>query len=301
MRLKFYFVFVLLGGLLLLMSEGFIETSIQKAADSCNNDGVPMLVNGKRLVWHDEFDIDGDPNPENWNFEYGFVRNQELQWYQPQNATCKNGLLIIEGRQDKIENPNYSPGSGNWRNLREHALFSSSCLITRGLHEWNAGGYYEVRARIDVKSGSWPAIWLLGTDGEWPDNGEIDMMEFYRINTEPYILANVAWGTEVRYQAAWDSEKRKFSDFTERDPDWALKFHTWSMSWSQENIKLFLDGEMINQVNLTKTLNADGQNPFIGSRKFYLLLNLALGANGGVPVEAEMPVSFEVDYVRVYQ
>lgn len=39
-----------------------------------------------RLVWADEFNTDGKPNARNWTFENGFVRNHELQWYQPENA-----------------------------------------------------------------------------------------------------------------------------------------------------------------------------------------------------------------------
>jgi hypothetical protein len=50
-----------------------------------------------KLVWSDEFDTEGKPDSNNWNYEHGFVRNEELQWYQADNANCKNGLLIIEG------------------------------------------------------------------------------------------------------------------------------------------------------------------------------------------------------------
>ena len=288
--------------LLLCSFSGLFAASVDKRdANSRFEDKVHAEINGMRLVWHDEFDKDGAPNPANWNFEYGFVRNQELQWYQSQNAVCKNGLLVIEGRRDTISNPNYSPVSSDWRNSREFASISSSCLITRGLQEWPAGGYYEVRAKIDVTKGAWPAIWLLGTDGQWPDNGEIDMMEFYRINDVPHVLANVAWGTKQKYVAAWDSTKKLYAEFTSKDPDWASKFHTWAMNWDRNFIRLYLDGELLNETDLSKTLNADQRNPFVGTQKFYLLLNLAIGANGGVPAVADLPITFEIDYVRVYQ
>lgn len=253
------------------------------------------------LVWQDEFGQDGVPNPSNWNYEYGFVRNQELQWYQAQNAFCKNGSLIIEARCEKVPNPNYSPVGSDWRNIREFASYTSACLVTRGLNEWNAGGYFEVRARIDTSQGAWPAIWLLGTEGPWPDNGEIDMMEFYRINDTPHILANAAWGSAVQYRPKWDSVKLPFAHFASKDPAWASKFHTWSMSWNARSMKLFLDNELLNEVDLNKTVNANGENPFVGQKKFFLLLNLAVGANGGIPDDAAFPLTFEIDYVRVYQ
>ncbi|PTN07357.1 family 16 glycosylhydrolase [Mangrovibacterium marinum] len=285
----------------LLLCCGLPICATANCMQNVQTDPIPRHKEGLTLVWNDEFDHIGTPDPANWNYEYGFVRNQELQWYQPDNARCENGTLIIEGRQQKIANPSYSPTAHDWRNSREYAHYSSSCLITKGLHEWPAGGYYEVRAKIDPRSGSWPAIWLLGTDGEWPDNGEIDMMEFYRINDEPHILANVAWGTAQRYQAAWDSVTKKLSDFTSRDPQWADQFHIWAMKWDSNSIRLYLDGELLNETDLTKTRNADSRNPFVDPQKFYLLLNLAIGANGGTPIDSGFPLRYEVDYVRVYQ
>ena len=69
---------------------------------------------GYTLVWHDEFDNDGLPSKE-WNYEQGFVRNNELQWYQDKNATVADGCLVIEGRQERVKNPNYVEGSGDWK------------------------------------------------------------------------------------------------------------------------------------------------------------------------------------------
>ena len=56
------------------------------------------------LVFHDEFDGDS-VNWNIWKSEHGFVRNEEHQWYQPQNAFVENGLLVLEGRLDSIPNP----------------------------------------------------------------------------------------------------------------------------------------------------------------------------------------------------
>jgi beta-glucanase (GH16 family) len=254
-----------------------------------------------QLVWEDNFDNDGSPNPQNWNFEYGFVRNRELQWYQPQNASCANGLLTIEARREETVNPNYNPLSDNWRFNRENAQYTSACIITKGLQEWPAYGYFEIRAKINTSPGSWPAIWLLGTEQSWPHCGEIDIMEFYRINTIPHLLANAAWGSEINYQARWDEAKIPLAHFTQNDPDWAKKFHTWSMLWDKKQISIYLDNELLNQIDLEQTLNPDGGNPFTSDQKFYLLLNLAIGANGGDPTHAEFPIRFEVDYVKVYK
>ncbi len=71
---------------------------------SCEKSGGENENNppdGYNLVWQDEFNVDGPPEANNWNYEHGFVRNEEDQWYQPENARCENGLLIIEAKQSR--------------------------------------------------------------------------------------------------------------------------------------------------------------------------------------------------------
>src|SRR3546814_10865401 len=70
------------------------------------------------LVWADEFNQAGAVNAANWQFEKGFVRNREDQWYQEENAFCENGLLIIEARKEKKPNPSYRKGSDHWGRSR---------------------------------------------------------------------------------------------------------------------------------------------------------------------------------------
>jgi beta-glucanase (GH16 family) len=131
------------------------------------------------LVWADEFEEDGRPDPRDWNCDTGFLRNQELQWYQPDNARCENGLLIIEGRRERRRNPNYDPASDDWRKNREYADYTSASMMTSGKQSWQYGRF-EMRGRIDTGAGLWPAFWTLGVAGGWPDGGEIDIMEYYR-------------------------------------------------------------------------------------------------------------------------
>lgn len=254
------------------------------------------------LVWSDEFDNTGRPDPSCWSFEKGFVRNRELQWYQEDNAYCRDGLLIIEGRKEKKKNPTYEAGSTHWGRQREFIEYTASSIKTAGKKEF-LYGRFEVKARIPVAGGAWPAIWMLGREMEWPSNGEIDIMEYYRIKGEPHILANAAWGTEQRYNAKWKSQAIPFTHFTDKDPEWASKFHVWRMDWDEEAIKLYLDDELLNEIPLSETINGslgDFKNPF--KQPHYLLLNLAIGGdNGGDPDDSAFPLKYEIDYVRVYQ
>jgi beta-glucanase (GH16 family) len=153
-----------------------------------------------------------------------------------------------------------------------------------------------MRGRIDTRSGCWPAFWTLGIEGEWPACGEIDMMEFYR----GMLLANAAWGSGRRWVARWDDVKRPIAGF--EDPMWPERFHLWRMDWDATAIRLYVDGELLNKVDLTQTINGDreGKNPF--QQPHYILLNLAIGGtNGGDPTKTVSPMLFEVDYVRVYE
>ena len=67
----------------------------------------------------------------------------------------------------------------------------------------------------------------------------------------------------------------------------------------KDNIKIYLDDLLLNEVSLDETINPDGRNPFL--QPHYILLNLAIGANGGDPSGSSFPIKYEVDYVRVYQ
>lgn len=261
---------------------------------------LPAKIPGYKLVWNDEFDYKGKPDPEYWDYEAGFVRNEELQWYQPGNANCRRHVLVIEGRRERMDNPDYEEGSRSWIKSRPYAQYTSASIMTKGKKSWKFGRF-EIRARIPAVQGAWPAIWTLGVDKEWPSNGEIDLMEFYLVEGEPSILSNAAWGTVNRGQAAWDSSHKRLQEIMleNKDRKWADRFHIWRMDWTEEQILLYLDDVLLNSIDLTKTINPDGFNPF--HQEHYLLLNLALGKNGGDPSQTDFPLRYEVDYVRIYQ
>ena len=263
---------------------------------------APMSAQEWRLIWSDEFDRDGSPDSTFWNYEEGFVRNHEAQWYQTQNAFQQNGRLIIEARREQRPNPTYRAGARHWGQQREQIEYTSACVTTRGKFEF-LYGRLEVCARIPTAGGAWPAIWTLGSSMEWPSCGEIDVMEFYRVQGVPHILANVAWGSDRRYQAVWNTQRIPYTHFTERDANWDQHFHVWRMDWDETSICLYLDDELLNETPLSRTVNGRigrHTNPF--NRPQYILLNLALGGdNGGAIDDTAVPMRYEIDYVRVYE
>jgi beta-glucanase (GH16 family) len=252
-------------------------------------------VPGYALVWADEFDRNGDPDPNSWTYERGFVRNLELQWYQPQNARVADGRLVIEARRERVANPRFEPRSSDWRRSREFAQYTSASLLTRGLHSWRHGRF-DMRGRIDTRAGLWPAFWTLGVSGTWPHSGEIDIMEYYR----GLLLANAAWGAARRFEPIWADSRKPIDSFG--DPAWSSAFHVWRMDWSDRALVISVDGHTLNEIDLTRTVNQDGTgtNPF--HQPHYLIVNLAVGGTqGGDPSKTSFPARFEVDYVRVYQ
>jgi beta-glucanase (GH16 family) len=249
---------------------------------------------GYKLVWSDEFTADGPPDPTKWTHERGFVRNQELQWYQEANANCNDGILVLEARRERLKNPKYNRFSRHWGDQREFAEYTSASIKTQDLASWRYGRF-EMRGRIDVRPGMWPAWWTLGDRGGWPACGEIDMLEYYRGT----LLANVAWASSRRFEPIWDDSRTPLAELGE---NWGDKFHTWRMEWDQKHITLSVDDRLLNETDLEKTFNDDREkkNPF--RQPHYMLLTLAIGgANGGDPAQTEFPAKFEVDWVRVYQ
>jgi len=272
----------------------FDETKPDPAIPESEKDGM-------QLIWSDEFNSNAAPDSNNWTFEKGFVRNEELQWYQSDNAQCKDGALVITGKKERVQNPNYVAGSSSWKTNRQYAEYTSTSMTTHSKFDFQYGRL-EVRAKIPTGKGAWPAIWTLGNWYDWPSCGEIDLLEYYLIGGEPYILANTAWGTDKAWTAQWNSVKTKFSNFTAKDADWAKKYHVWRMDWNEDEIDLYVDDVLYNTTKQSQTQNGSAANytwPF--KQKQYILLNLAIDANGGTPADDAFPMQYMIDYVRVYQ
>jgi len=258
--------------------------------DKCGRSTTIAVPSGyTKLTWHDEFDVDGAPSASNWGYETGFVRNNELQWYQSKNATVTGGLLTISGKREQVTNPNYNPNGADWKTTRQYAQYTAASMTTSGKQSWKFGRF-ELCGKIPISKGMWPAWWALGVSGEWPSNGEIDMMEYYNGK----ILANVATGTSTRWVAKW------FSATKAVDATWSASYHLWRMDWDTNAIKLYVDDSLLNSVSLTDAVNADGTTPF--RQNAYMIVNLAIGGdNGGDPSSTTFPQDYLIDYIRVFQ
>ena len=263
---------------------------------------APKPPPGMKLVWSDEFSVDGRPDPKNWTYETGYVRNHEAQWYRPESAEVKDGCLVITAEHHKEPLPNprgnarmFMFGGGDNRPIE----YTSACLITKGLHSFKFGRI-EARIKAPLTEGSWPAFWALGISENWPACGEIDIFEYYKET----VLANFCWASNKgQWTPEWNTVRNPLEKFRKDDPDWAEKFHVYSMDWDEKRILLSVDGVPVNDSSIAGIKNAryrSVENPF--HQPFYLLVNLALGGDCGGDVTAiKFPVRMYVDFVRVYQ
>jgi beta-glucanase (GH16 family) len=229
---------------------------------------------GWKFDWSDEFNgtsIDAAV----WGYESGYVRNNEDQYYtdRSENSRIDNGNLLIQALQD------------NWNGHK----YTSASRRTSGKKSW-LYGKFEMRAKIDIRQGSWPAWWWLPNSGGWPKGGEIDMMEFYKGN----LLFNVMDGNKT-----WTSKTKGVSSLG--GSDWAAQFHVWTWEWDSTKIDISLDGTLMNHYILSKAdgTGPSGANPF--RKPGYMLVNQAIGGNnGGDPSKTVFPVEYRVDWIRIH-
>ena len=251
----------------------------------------------RELIWQDEFNYKGIPDPSKWNYEEGYVRNGEKQFYKKadlKTSRVENGHLIIEAHRVK------APNNISWwdsvfddgGNVDDKYIAAS--LTTKGIQSW-IYGYIEVRAKIPKGRGLWPAIWLLGDNISsvgWPMCGELDIMEHVGYSPD-YVFATVH--TNDRNHTK-DNTAYKQS----RVPELTEEFHTYGVERAANKINFYLDGSMI--FSYDKEFDTDSSWPF--DKSMYLILNLAVGGGWGGQMGIDnsiFPQQFLIDYVRVYK
>lgn len=253
-----------------------------------------------KLVWNDEFDRPGLPDPARWSYETGYLRNHEKQFYtrdRRENARVEGGMLIIEARKERYPIPASSAAAGRRQrqgSAGEFAEYTSASLTTHGKAAWTHGRI-EVRAKLPAGRGTWPAIWTLGTDiGEagWPACGEIDIME--HVGFDPgTIHANVHTAKYNHVKKTNKGDRTTVADASEA-------FHVYAIEWDAKTIAFFVDDRKY----FTYTNEGSGREAWPFDREQYLILNLAIGGDWGGQKGIDdriFPQRYTIDYVRVYQ
>lgn len=234
-----------------------------------------------KLVWSDDFDYNGTPDPNKWAFETGGGGwgNSEKEFYTDHLDNCRveNGHLVIEAKREDYQGEQYT-------SARLHSLGDG----------WKFGRI-DVKARLPGGVGTWPAIWMLPTHPQygnlgWPDNGEIDIME-YAAHDPGQVLGSMYSKNHIW----WDNTGLSIYQSV---PDAETAYHIYSVQWSQTTVDLMVDGVTYNSFPNPQSSWEDW--PF--DQQYRIIMNVALGGWGGDDVDdAALPQSMSVDYVHVYE
>lgn len=249
------------------------EDSTHRSKEINNPDNVFIPLNEStnlkgewELVWHDDFN--DQASLANWNLQdWASDKNEEWQYYSPENITVENEHLIIESRQEQFKGRNYTSGA----------------MTTEGKFEFTYGKI-EIKAKLPKGQGVFPAFWLVNfNEDSWLP--EIDMMEFLGQNPN-----------ELHYVLHWEDAKgRKMRDFLHYESeeiDFTIDFHIYGLEWEKDKIIWTLDGRPVFET--TK---------FSPDTPLFLYVNTAIGGvwPGEPNPSEEYPKRMEIDYVKVFQ
>jgi hypothetical protein len=229
------------------------------------------IVNYTTLKFSDEFNNDGAPDPTKWGYDLGAGGwgNNESQTY-----TSAADNVIVQGGNLKITAKKAGTG------------YTSARLKTENKYEFTYGRI-EVRAKLPVGAGTWPAIWSLGQDyatNTWPKCGEIDFME-HRGNDPNVIHGSLHYPGNFGGNA--NTAKTTIANA-------ATEFHVYKTIWSPALIQFYVDDVLFHTFTNSATV------PF--NSDFFLILNVAMGGSFGGAIDPAFSQSaMEIDYVRVYQ
>lgn len=248
------------------------------------------------LVWSDEFNNNGAVNANNWFHQTqlpagGSWFNGEVQHYTNliTNSYVNAGFLNIVGKKEPYTN------QGVTKEFTSARLNSKFAFLY---------GRVDVRAKLPLNQGTWPAIWTLGKnvneDGayfdsafgtvNWPTCGEIDMMEHGITPSQPQNYIQSALHTPSSFGNTTNIGGTIANNL-------GNAFHLYSMNWSPYQISFLLDGVVYYTYNPT-VKNADNW-PFTSDQ--YVLLNIAMGGIAGTIPANFTQATMEIDYVRIYQ
>lgn len=228
-----------------------------------------------KAIWADEFNVDGAPDGTKWAYDLGNGDwgwgNNELQYYtnRADNVKVLGGKLIITPIKEAYQGSNYT----------------SARIKTQGKFSFKYGKV-EIKAKLPLGGGTWPALWMLGdniTTAGWPACGEIDIMEHVG-NAQNKIHGTLHYPNFYGGNAV-----TRTLDITNASSE----FHVYSLDWRADAIKFYVDGTLFH------TFTNNSALPF--NQNFFLIINCAMGGNFGGAVYPNFTSStFEVDYIRVF-
>ena len=263
---------------------GVIENQGNNLGSDPTGYQTPTSYIGYNAVWSDEFN-ESTVNTNYWQYDLGNSGwgNNELECYTDSNATLAGGFLTINVRKENVV---YNGVTSNYTSTR---------MNTEGKFSFQYGRV-DIRAKLPVQPGMWPALWFLGNNigtAGWPSCGETDLMEL--IGTNPnQVVGSIHW------QQANGQEGTLNNSYTlPAGADYSQQFHVFSLIWTPTQITMYVDD--LPYMSESNTSISSGKWPF--NQPQFLIMNCAVGGNWPGPPTAQttFPEAMIVDYVRVFQ
>ena len=260
----------------------------EPAEPTPQSEDIQCPIEGYQLVWHDEFNTGTTLDSRDWNHEVQADHwvNNELQNYV--NRISPTGKPVTE----------IADGALQIHCFKENGKVYSGRVYAHEHQGWQYG-YFEARIKLPAGKGTWPAFWMMPVGNDWSTNpwpmcGEIDIME--EVGVVPNEVSSSIHTQD--YNHTKNTQKTHAMTIARAEGD----FHTYALLWTADAITTYVDGTR--QLAVTKQQLGSGHNQWPFHYSFYLILNLAWGGDwGGMRGvdEAALPVTMEVDYVRVFQ
>lgn len=265
------------------INEKYNIKPVALVANEFKNIDTVSYENGYKIVWADEFDVDGTPNSDNWSYDIGNGDwgwgNGEKQYYtnRKDNVKVQDGKLIITAKRENYGGFNYT----------------STRIVSRNKIDIKYGRI-DFLAKLPKGGGTWPALWLMPTYsryGVWPASGEIDVMEHVGNNQDKILgtchsskyYGGDGKGTTIQASNVSDS------------------FNLYSLEWTPDKLSFLYNNEVYYTYGNPK-YSKDNQKYFPFDQEFYLIMNIAMGGMLGGNIDPNfVSSSMEVEYVRVYQ
>jgi beta-glucanase (GH16 family) len=264
--------------------DGIIRNQGNNLGQDTTGYQTPTSYVGYKLLWSDEFN-GSSVNTNYWEYDLGNGGwgNNELECYTDSNATVANGYLQIQAKQENVVY------------LGVPSQYTSSRMNTNGKFSFQYGRV-DIRARLPVQPGMWPALWFLGSNYGtvgWPACGETDLMELVGSNPDQ-VVGSIHW-----LQGNGQEGTLNNNYTLPGGADYSQKFHVFSLIWTAAQITMYVDD--------LPYMTASSSSIFSGTWPFdvpqFLIFNVAVGGDWPGPPTAQtvFPQSMYVDYVRVFQ
>lgn len=236
------------------------------------------VSDGWTLVWEDNFDRKHSFDTATWSrIDRGTSDWNRHMSHHDACYAMRKGNLVLRGILNDVA-PN------------DTAPFITGGVCSMGKRTFS-DGRLEIRARLNAAQGAWPAIWLLPENGNWPRDGEIDIME--RLNGDS--IAHQTVHSHYTYDLGITDNPPSHATGP-IDPD---AYNVYAVEMYPDSLAFFINGRHTFTYRRIET-DKEGQFPF--NRPFYLLIDMQLGGSWvGAVRRSDLPVEMLVDYVRFYK